>query len=189
MTAQNPELEDLIVAIGQGDRAAFHAFYAATSPKLLGLVFRLVGSRPSAEEIVQDVYLKVWTSAKGYTPQPGSGFGWLASIARNRTIDIIRVKVPKTVSPSSSASIEDGASWYERIADPTNAEAHFLQNDELKRCLSTIDEPVRDLILLAYYVGHSREELAQRYSMPVNTVKTWLHRGLAALKSCLEAKT
>ena len=59
----------------------------------------------------------------------------------------------------------------------------------LRHCLGTLEELARNCILLAYYDGYSREELASRFGRPVGTIKTWLHRSLALLKSCLEAAT
>ena len=60
--------------------------------------------------------------------------------------------------------------------------------DALRHCLKEIEAPMRDCVLLAYYEGYSREELANRFGCPVNTIKTWLHRGLATLKTCLETQ-
>jgi RNA polymerase sigma-70 factor (ECF subfamily) len=182
LSPPSPDLAKLIIAIGKGDHAAFEALYAATSPKLLALLVRLVPTRAIAEEILQDVYVRVWTNAGRYTPVEGAAFAWLASIARHRAIDVVRLKTPVTLAPN-----EDGSDWLDRITDPTNYEAKMLDGDALHFCLDKLEEQSRDLILLAYYEGYSREELATRYDKPVNTIKTWLHRGLAALTTCLKA--
>jgi RNA polymerase sigma factor (sigma-70 family) len=62
----------------------------------------------------------------------------------------------------------------------------MINNASLRRCLGTIDETARECVLLAYYEGYSREELARRFDCPVNTIKTWLHRSLATLRDCLD---
>ena len=162
---------------------AFRALYEEMSPKLLGVILRIVRSRAEAEEVLQDVFVRVWKNAASYAPESGSPGAWITSIARHRAIDVVRKKAPMTLAPA-----EDGADWTERIADPLDSEAQMAHRNALIHCLDTLEQPVRDLVVLAYCEGYSREELASRYDRPVNTVKTWLHRGLGVLKTCLEAR-
>ena len=103
------------------------------------------------------------------------------SIARNRAIDVLRQRTFVSVS-----STEDGNDWYERVPEGRDREADMINNASLRHCLDGIDQQARDCVLLAYYEGYSREELAQRYDRPVNTIKTWLHRSLASLRACLD---
>lgn len=79
--------------------------------------------------------------------------------------------------------------WYERIAENRDREADMVNNASLRHCLETIDQQARECVLLAYYEGFSREELAQRYDRPVNTIKTWLHRSLVTLRACLDGSS
>ena len=101
--------------------------------------------------------------------EAGPALAWLNSIARNRTIDLLRQK--SFVTP---AVAEDGDDWYEKIAGPRDAEADSLDIASLRRCLGGIEEPGRSCVLLAYYEGYSRDELAARFASRVNTIKTWL---------------
>lgn len=178
------ELADLIAATARGDRGAFRRLYDATSPKLLGVVLRIIRSRAEAEEVLQDAYSRVWFNAGSFSPTAGTPLAWLISIARNRAIDIVRVKTPITLS-----SNQDQEDWVERIADSRDESAEFADREALARCLETVDGETRDMILRAYCNGDSREELAVSFSRPVNTVKTILHRGLASLKVCLDERT
>jgi RNA polymerase sigma factor (sigma-70 family) len=177
------QLADLIVRTGRGDRAAFRAVYDSTSSKLLGVILRIVKNRAGAEEILQDVYLRLWQNAASYVREAGPPMGWLVSIARNRAIDVIRQKTPDLMGPG-----EDGVDWFDKLAEPRDREADMLDVSALRHCLGQVDEEHRSCILLAYYEGWSREELAQRFDRPVNTIKTWLHRGLASLRTCLDAQ-
>ncbi len=174
-------LADLIVAVGGGDRAAFRALYDQTSAKLYGIVLRIIRNRAAADDVLQDVYLRVWRSAGSFSPDQGPPLAWLNSIARNRTIDRLRQK-----SFLTPPVWEDGVDWYEKIAAPRDEEADFLDASALRHCLGGIEEPQRSCVLLAYYEGYSRDELAERFGKPVNTIKTWLHRSLVSLKACLE---
>ncbi|HEX8374051.1 MAG TPA: sigma-70 family RNA polymerase sigma factor [Methylobacterium sp.] len=174
-------LQRLIAEVAHGDEAALKALYEATAPKLFGIVLRIQRDRSAAEDVIQDVYLRIWQSAGSYQPGSGRPLPWLCAIARNRAIDVVRrrgeVQGPVT---------EDGDDWVERLADPHDNEGAILGRDALRACLGRLDGMQRDCIVLAYCEGYSREELAERYDRPVNTIKTWLHRGLSVLRGCLE---
>jgi RNA polymerase sigma-70 factor (ECF subfamily) len=175
------ELDNLLVAVAQRDRAAFRCLYELTSPKLFATILRIVRIRSAAEEVLQDVYLRVWQNAASYSPQTAPALAWMNSIARNRAIDVLRQKGFTSVSGA-----DDDVDWYERVAEDRDREADMINNASLRHCLKTIDAQARDCVLLAYYEGYSREELAVRYGRPVNTIKTWLHRSLTALRACLD---
>ena len=183
MSEAPPDPATLIQMVAKGDRLAFRQLYDAVSPKLFAVILRMTRNRPAAEEILQDVFLKIWSNAARYAPEAGSAMGWLSAIARNRTIDVLRQKTDVTMAPN-----EDGEDWFAHIAEPRNREAELMDNDALRYCLGQIDAEKRSCLLLAYYEGCSREELGARFRQPVNTIKTWLHRSLAALKTCMEAQ-
>ncbi|WP_027173602.1 sigma-70 family RNA polymerase sigma factor [Methylobacterium sp. 10] len=174
-------LARLIAAVASGNEQALRALYDLTAPKLFGIVLRIQRDRGMAEDVLQDVYLRIWQSAGSFSPEAGRPLSWLCTIARNRAIDGVRRK-GEVQGPVS----EDGEDWVERLADPHDSEGAILGRDALRTCLSRLDETQRDCIVLAYCEGHSREELAARFERPVNTIKTWLHRGLSALRGCLE---
>ncbi|MGO9004349.1 MAG: sigma-70 family RNA polymerase sigma factor [Beijerinckiaceae bacterium] len=180
-SADNAELANLIGAVGRRDRHAFNRLYELAAPKLFGLVLRILRDRAMAEDVLQDVFMRIWQSAEGYAPAAGPAMAWLTAIARNRAIDMLRVK-----GPPRSANDENEADYYEKIASPGDPETDMADLAALRHCLGEIDEPARTCVLLAYYEGYSREELARRFDRPVNTIKTWLHRSLAALRTCLE---
>lgn len=178
-----PELADLIEAVARGERLAFRQLYDSTSPKLFGIVLRMSRSRAAAEEVLQDVFLKIWSNAGNFSRATGSPMGWLATIARNRAIDVLRQKTELTMPQG-----EDGEDWFAHLAEDRDREGELLDQNALRHCLGQIEPEKRSCILLAYYEGFSRDELAERFGQPVNTIKTWLHRGLAVLKTCLETR-
>ena len=175
------DLAPLIAGTAAGDRAAFGRLYGLTSAKLLGIVLRIVRDRAQAEDVVQDAYVKIWQGAGSYSAQYGRPMTWMISIARHRAIDIVRRR-----TESSAPVMEDGSDWFDGVADPADHEGAFLDADRLRRCLAELDEPQRRCFLEAYRDGYSREELAERFARPVNTIKTWLHRSAGALRGCLE---
>lgn len=171
----------LLAAVAGRDRRAFKSLYAATAPKLFGIVLRIVRDRAVAEEVLQDVFLRVWQNAGTYAPEAGQPLTWLASIARYRAIDVIRQRREVLIAPG-----EGGEDWMAAIVDPRDGEAEMIDRDRLMHCLARLEDVQRRCLLLAYLEGRSREELAERFARPVNTIKTWLHRGLAGLRGCLD---
>jgi RNA polymerase sigma factor (sigma-70 family) len=176
------DLVDLLAAVARADNVAYRALYDRTSAKLFGLVLRIVKDRAVAEEILQDVYLRIWRNASTYSSEIARPMTWMITIARNRAIDVTRAKRDVTLAPR-----EDGSDWLDAIADPRDEAGEVIDRGSLNRCLEILDEDQRRCIVAAYCEGYSREELALRHDRPVNTIKTWLHRGLTALRNCLGA--
>src|SRR5438045_4635861 len=86
------ELVWLLAAIAKGDQAAFERLYAATRPKLYGVVLRILRRADLADEVMQETYLRVWSSAGQFDPAVASPVTWMLAIARNRAIDLVRRK-------------------------------------------------------------------------------------------------
>jgi RNA polymerase sigma factor (sigma-70 family) len=177
---EDSEIGALLTAAAGGNREAFRRLYDRTAPKLLGVILRMRQDRGAAEEILQEVFLRIWQNAARYTPEAGSAMGWLIAIARHRTIDELRRRTPDIAAPGL-----EGPDPMERIPDPVDAAGRLATADALRQCLGRLAPEARDCIMLAYCEGWSREELGQRFGRPANTIKTWLHRGLAALRQCL----
>ncbi|MET7245728.1 sigma-70 family RNA polymerase sigma factor [Methylobacterium sp. EM32] len=175
-------LAELIARVAAGRQDALRALCDRTAPKLFGLILRIVRDRGAAEDVLQDCYLRVWQNAATYAPEAGRPMAWLAAIARHRAIDWVRRR-SEVPMPAGDDEDED---WLARVADPRDSEAEFLSRDALLACLERLEPVQRDCVVQAYCEGLSREELALRYDRPVNTVKTWLHRGLASLRGCLD---
>ncbi|WP_372422449.1 sigma-70 family RNA polymerase sigma factor [Salinarimonas chemoclinalis] len=175
-------LEALLAAVARADRGAYARLYARTSAKLFGVVLRIVKDRGMAEEVLQEVFLGIWRGASSYAAEKARPMTWMITIARNRAIDAVRVRREVLLDPG-----EDGEDPFAAIPDPFDAAASFADRDALTRCLDRLEETQRHCILLAYCEGWSREELAARTGKNVNTIKTWLHRGLAALRGCLSS--
>lgn len=175
------ELTELLARVARRDEAAFKRLYDATSMKLLGIVLRILKRRDVAEDVLQDVYIKIWERAADYQSGRGAAITWLAAIARNRALDEVR-RGSRTVSAEDTPEIEDIA------ADtplPLAAREEQEEYQRLMRCLDRLEPPRKQMILQAYVNGASREALAARFGHPVATVKTWLRRGLEAVKGCL----
>ena len=173
-------LAELLKASAAGDRAAFRRLYDATAPKLFGIVLRITRDRSSAEEVLQETYVKVWRNAERYQPEAGAPMAWLCAIARNGAIDRVR---SERVSPTSAPGADDALA---QLAAPGGTDP--AMREALRRCLAGLDAEARACVVLAYCAGLSREELAERFNRPVGTIKTLLHRSIRLLRTCLEGE-
>ncbi len=166
--------------VAAGDRAAFDDLYRATSAKLYGIILRVVGNRSAADEILQEVYVKIWQRAGEFDRSKASPITWMATIARNRAIDEIR-----RARPQAGAELVEAEDVAAELVDPLGGRERSEALRALLACLQILPEERRQILLLAYCRGMSRDALAQRFGKPVPTIKTWLFRGLAQLKTCL----
>jgi RNA polymerase sigma-70 factor (ECF subfamily) len=174
------DLSILLARVAQRDRAAFAEVYRATSAKLYGIILRILHRRDVADEVLQEVYVKIWDRAADFDPGMASPITWMATIARNRALDEIRRKRPE--------SIEDHPELLDTPSNEHSALTNVMRGEDGKRltdCLNRLEEARRQMVVLAYCDGLSRDELAEKYGQPVNTIKTWLRRSLAQLKGCL----
>ena len=174
------ELSTLMARVAKRDRAAFADVYRATSSKLFGIIVRILKRRDIADEVLQEVYVKIWDRAGDFDATMASPITWMATIARNRALDELRRKRPE--------SIEDHPELLEVASSEESALASVMRGEDGKRltdCLTRLDADRRQMVMLAYCEGFSRDELAEKYGQPVNTIKTWLRRSLAQLKGCL----
>ena len=171
------ELGWLLAAVAKGDAAAFGRLYDATRARLYGVVLRILRRPDSAAEVMQDAYMRIWRSAADFDLGIATPMTWMVAIARGRALDLVR----------SQGEIEEAAAGTDMGADESGpADRHITE--ELRRllaCLGELEPEHRRLVLLAYYSGWSREQLAAKFATPVNTVKTWLRRSMMDIRECL----
>ncbi len=169
----------LILKVSRGDKAAFRELYEQTSPQLYGVALRLLRRRDLAEDMVQEVFLTLWHAADQYDVSRGSVRTWLSTITRNRCIDYLR-RQPAHQENADEIPLEACAGF-----DPQQA---TLSADDIKilsECLSELNEQQRCAVLLAYFDGSTHQQVAQQMQSPLGSVKTWIRRGLDALKNCM----
>jgi RNA polymerase sigma-70 factor (ECF subfamily) len=174
------ELVPLLHAIARGDRPALSTLYDRTSAKLFGICVHLLGSTAEAEEVLQEVYLTVWQKAARFDEARASPITWLAVLARNKAIDRLRLRRLPTATLDAAADVADDAeSAFELIE-------RDQQRARLARCLEELEEKHQAMIRSAFLDGATYPELAERESVPLGTMKSWIRRGLLRLRGCLE---
>ena len=174
------ELVWLVAATAKGDAEAFERLYAATRSKLYGVTLRILRRADLAEEVMQETYVKVWRHAGDFNPRLASPITWMVTIARNGAFDVLRKK--------GEASIEDEPQAMDALAETQDPLASREMTEQLRKllaCMGVLEEEHRRVLLLAYYNGWSRDQLAVKFGKPVNTIKTWLRRGLIQIRECM----
>lgn len=176
------QLSAALRRVAGGDRAALRLVYDETSAKLFGVCLRILNDRSEAEDVLQEVYLNVWRKAAGFDENRASPITWLVAIARNRAIDRVRSgAVARLRAPIEAADdVPDPAP----IATETIEAAQ--ENRRLYACLEELEIRQQAAIRAAYIDGLTYEELAERSDVPLGTMKSWIRRGLAKLRRCLE---
>ncbi len=174
------DVERLIEQVAGRDRAAFLSLYDATSAKLFGVCLRVLHDRAEAEDALQDVYIKVWRNADRYRANGLSPMTWLITVARNTAIDRLRSRRSGSAGETELAELSDPAPGPEAQAIAES------QAREIRRCLGLLPESRAEAVRGAYLDGQSYRDLARRFGVPLNTMRTWLRRSLLKLRECLE---
>ena len=174
------EIEALIARVALGERAAFEDLYDRTSAKLFGICLRVLNKRAAAEDAMQDTYVKIWNNADRYRANGLSPMTWLITIARNTSIDRLRArrKGHQDVDTPGLELVAPGPS-------PEDSAVAASEASRLTGCLDTLDPDRAAAVRGAYLDGQSYADLASRFDVPLNTMRTWLRRGLIALRECM----
>jgi RNA polymerase sigma-70 factor (ECF subfamily) len=178
MTPQ--DITKLVVRVSMKDRAAFDLLYRETSAKLFGVCLRILRDRGDAEEALQEVFVKIWTKADRFAVSDLSPISWLVAVARNHAIDVIRARRPTAVDIDAALGVSDPSPGPEASAVASS------EGERVNNCLEELESDRAGAVRGAYLNGDSYSELAERFGVPLNTMRTWLRRSLIKLKECLE---
>lgn len=179
MTAQ-AELEHLIERVSLGDKDALSELYDRTSTKLFSLCLRVLKERSEAEDVLQEVYLKIWRNAAKYRVNGLSPMTWLITLTRNTAIDRLRSQKTDLGRQEEMPDVPDTSPGPEDLVLSTHRQR------DLERCLDTLPHEKSEAVKAAYLDGQRYADLAERYAIPLNTMRTWLRRSLISLRECMK---
>lgn len=168
----------LVAAIARGDRSALASLYDRHSGILLGLAMRIVRDRREAEDLLHDVFLEAWRSAKDFDPKRGRVRTWLAIRMRSRALDLQK---------SARVSRNAGDAGLDLLVD--DKEGASPDHARVRAALAELGSDQRRVLELAYFEGLSCTEIAARVSIPVGTVKSRIAAGLDRLRNGLSRRT
>lgn len=179
----DPETEsELLTRVAEGDTLAFERLYTLMSPRVFGLVLRIVRDRHQAEEVTQEVFLEAWRNAARYRSARGTATAWMLRTAHSRAVDRVRA-----ASASSSRDLRVGIRDLQIVDSPEDVVASRLDHAAVERALAMLPEAQRIAIVLTHLAGYTQVEAAELLSVPLGTVKTRVREGLGRMRRHLEA--
>lgn len=181
MLLQEVDPETLLERVAQGDREAVMALYDRFSGVLLAVALRVLGQRAEAEDVVQDVFARVWREAGGFNRQRGSAAAWLITLARNRSIDVVRARRRRTEHEAD----EPEAPAVDAQETPELALSDAQRAAAVRLAMAELRPEQRAVLELAYFSGLSHSEIAARLDQPLGTVKTRIAQSVRKLREAL----
>ena len=169
---------ELLQAVAQQDQAAMAALFDRYSRLVYSIALRVLREPALAEDVMQDVLLQVWRQPGGFVSQRGSLGAWLAVVARNRSIDVIRRR-------SHLTPLEDMV-----LPEPRNLQRAVEENhlmDQVRNVVEQLPNEQQTSLQMAYFEGLSHTEISERTGTPLGTVKTRIRTALIAVRRALEA--
>jgi RNA polymerase sigma-70 factor, ECF subfamily len=186
--ASDLEIEiDLLRRIGQGDHRSFEKLYDRVSGTLFGIAFRILNSRESAEDVLQEVFVQIWDKAPLYDPSRGKPLTWAVALTRNKAIDRLR-SVQRRARLQEDVKTE--AQNLERIDPRSSVDAIATgEHGKLARdAMLRLSAEQREVLELAFVQSLTQSEIAARLGEPLGTVKARIRRGLAKLRELMSPR-
>lgn len=166
----------LLAKIAQGDEAAMSVVFDRYSKVVYSVALRVLRDPSAAEDVLQEIFMQVWRKPESFLSTRGSLGGWLAVVARNRSIDLIRRRKPQD-------SVEDVV-----LASSFNLAEESERNIMMQRArgaILSIQPDQRKALEMAFFDGLTHAEIAELTGDPLGTVKTRIRTGLLALRKAM----
>jgi RNA polymerase sigma-70 factor, ECF subfamily len=174
--------ETLMRLVVEQDVRALETLYSRYSRPIFSLALKILGDRELVEEVVQEVFLRLWTRAQGFDPQRGKLLSWLLTITHHRAIDELR---RRRGQPETDGFQEQLAAADVPDADPSSSLDNVVEREVVQQALSQLPESQRKPIQMAYYGGMTQVEIALALKEPLGTIKTRMRLGMQKLRLIL----
>ena len=171
--------DSLILQMQRRDEKAFERLYELYSESTFGIIYNVVQDTAIAEEVLQDVFIKIWDNANSYSSTKGRFFTWVLNIARNAAIDKIRSKDFKNKKKNLTAD------FYVDILEEKNSFANSVDAIGIKKYIKILKPYCKQIIELLYFKGYTQAETAEELDTPLGTIKTRSRNCIQSLRDIL----
>ena len=168
--------EDLVNALKRQDTIAIKALYDMYSASLYGVISRIVIDTPTAEDVLQETFVKIWNSFSSYSADKGRLFTWMVNIARNLAIDKIRSKDFK--NQAKNHELENNVTFI----DEQRNTVYKPELMGIKDLVATLKPEQKSILDLVYFKGYTHVEAAEELGIPLGTIKTRLRMAIIELR-------
>lgn len=183
-TASAPTPEELLVAVGRGDAAAFEVLYPRIAGPVHGVALRVVRDPDLAQDVTQEALVEVWRQAPRFDRARGSALAWVLTIAHRRAVDRVRREETQSGLRERAAAVHEVPQ-----ADEVPAAAQrSLDAARVRRALGGLSATQREAIEMAYWRGLTHQEVSTAQAVPLGTAKTRIRDGLIRLRDALQVE-
>jgi RNA polymerase sigma-70 factor, ECF subfamily len=183
--ASQDEIDPAVIRrVAEGDSVAFERVYDAFSGILYSLALRILERPEDTEELLQEVFLKIWRDAEDYDPRRGAPLAWAITITRHKAIDKIR-STTRRLRLYEAAEAEAKNDAAAALPQPLNDAESSENAQAVRESLGRLDPEVRESIELAFFGGLSHSQIAAKLSLPLTTVKSRIRRAMMQLRQSL----
>ena len=176
----------LVRRLSQRDTDALDEIYGRYARSVYGLAYRILSDASAAEDVVQEVFLKLWRQPTSYNAERGSLGSWLLGVTHNRAIDVLRRRRGHLEQPLPEASepeqVPDG------LVDMADTVGMREASEAIHRALTHIPPEQRRVIEMAFFEGKTHVEISRELGEPLGTAKTRIRLGMRKLRAVLEAE-
>jgi RNA polymerase sigma-70 factor (ECF subfamily) len=160
------EQEDLLKELMKKDDKSFSLLYDNYSKSLFGVIYNLIKNKEEAEDVLQEVFVKIWNNIDSYNVSKGRLYTWMLNIARNSTIDKLRSKNYKKSAQNLSTDN------FVNLLDDNSKESNKIDAIGIKSLLKKLKPKCIELFELLFFQGYTQQEASEELTIPLGTIKT-----------------
>ena len=169
---------ELVALLKRHEQSAFSYLYDNYSGALYGIIVTIIPDRELANDVLQEVFVKIWRQCNTYDENKGRLFTWMINIARNASIDMLRSR--------NYQSNQQNLVLDETVFEKSGGTAINVEKIGLRKLVHSLKEEYKVLVELSYFQGFTQDEISKMLNMPLGTVKTRLRTALIQLRELMK---
>lgn len=179
---ERDELRKLLGRIREGEASALEALHQMMANRLFGLILNVLKDRHETEDALQETFLKIWKNARDYHENLGSPLGWLMTISRNTAFDRYRKRSRQARQLDHLQDDMKEDSKFDQASAGDEKLLGLEKKKSIREALANLGRDQREAIEMAFFSGHTQQEVSEKLGVPLGTIKARIRRGMQSLK-------